>query len=172
MLTFDAAAIKIMIEKHQDTVNRIEANQNITNGWGCGPIVSDFAGLQGAFFRLLGRTDRKPGGYPRDPSDDSVGATNEYFHPMVRIRKCTLQDYNPMALQGYTLQESNGQGWEWAKAGVRTVPEYILRPKPMSLAYEDGGSIRFRSQNSLSRLMCPADILSELDRINGILGQS
>ncbi|KAG8417324.1 hypothetical protein J3459_012417 [Metarhizium acridum] len=173
MLTFDAATIQIMIEEHQDAVNRIEANQSITNGWGCGPIVSDFAGLQGAFFRLLGRTDRKPGRYPRDPSDDSVGATNEFFHPMVRIRKRTLQDYNPIALQGYALQQSNGgQGWEWAGAGVEAVPEYILRPKPMSLAYEDGGSIRFSSRNSLSRSMCPADLLLEMDRVNGILGQS
>ncbi|KAJ3453402.1 hypothetical protein MRS44_017649 [Fusarium solani] len=135
MLTFDYAAIQILIEQHRRALNRIDAMQRITNGWGCGPIVDDFAGLQGAFFFLLGRADRKPGDYPRDPGDGTAGATNEYFHPIVRIRKLKLQGYNPVALQGYTLQEPHGgAGWKWAKAGVQAVPEYILRPRPMSVA--------------------------------------
>lgn len=169
MLTFDSAAIQILIEKHRRALNRVEAMQKITNGWGCGPIVSNFAGLQGAFFSLLGRTDRKPGEYPRDPGDGSAGATNESFHPIVRIRKLKLQNYNPMALQGYKLQDPHGgTGWEWAKTGVQAVPEYILRPKLMSVAYEEGGRTKYGFQNSLSRLMCPADILAELDKDNGI----
>ncbi|KAH7009652.1 peptidoglycan binding domain-containing protein [Ilyonectria destructans] len=136
MLTFDSAAIQILIEEHRRALNRVEAMQNITNGWGCGPIVSNFAGLVGAFFSLLGRTDRKPGEYLRDPADGSAGRTNQSFHPIVRIRKLKLQNYNPMALKGFKLQEPHGgAGWEWAKTGVQVMPEYILRPKPMSVAH-------------------------------------
>lgn len=169
MLTFDSAAIQILIEEHRRALNRVEAMQKITNGWGCGPIVSNFAGLVGAFFSLLGRTDRKPGEYLRDPADGSVGRTNQSFHPIVRIRKLKLQNYNPMALKGFKLQEPHGgAGWEWAKTGVQVMPEYILRPKPMSVAYEEGGRTKYGIQNSVSRRMCPADILSELDKDNGI----
>ncbi|KAH8800453.1 peptidoglycan binding domain-containing protein [Xylogone sp. PMI_703] len=134
MLTFDVVAIQILIEHHRRTINRVDAIQKIINGWGCGPIVDNFTGLQGVFFSFLGRTDRTPGGYPRDPGDGNAGATNEYFHPMVRMRKLKLQNYNPMSLKGYVLQEPHGgAGWKWAKLGVQAVPEYTLRPKPMSI---------------------------------------
>ncbi|RFU33007.1 hypothetical protein B7463_g3352, partial [Scytalidium lignicola] len=169
LLTFDVTAIQILIEHHRRAINRVDAVQKIINGWGCGPIVDNFAGLQGAFFSLLGRTDRTPGGYPRDPGDGNAGATNEYFHPTVRMRRHKLRSYNPMPLKGYTLQEPHGgAGWKWAKVGVQAVPEYILRPKPMSITYEEGGRIRFGFGKSLSRLLCPTDILLELDKDNGI----
>ncbi|KAG7115356.1 hypothetical protein HYQ45_016338 [Verticillium longisporum] len=80
MLTFDEDAISGVIEQHRRALN---AN-GIPRGWGCGKIVSNFAGLQGAFFRLLGQQDRTPGAYPRDSGDGAGGATNECFHPIVK----------------------------------------------------------------------------------------
>jgi hypothetical protein len=166
MLTFEEAAINILTEKHRRALNAIR----ITNGWGCGPIVDNFSGLQGAFFRLLGKKDRTPGDYPRDPGDGISGATNEYFHPIARIRKSKRPDYNPASLLGYSREEPNDSaGWRWAKAGVQDVPEYVMRPeKTMSLAYKEGGKVKFRVEKSLSRLLCPSSILVELDRDNGI----
>ncbi|KAI3574005.1 hypothetical protein IWW34DRAFT_854983 [Fusarium oxysporum f. sp. albedinis] len=90
MLTFEDAAIKTLIEEHRRALNSIKIN----SGWGCGPIVDNFSGLQGLFFWLLGKKDRAPGTYPRDPGDGTSGATNEYFHPITRIRKDNL-NYNP-----------------------------------------------------------------------------
>ena len=168
MLTFDDSAIKILIEQHQRALN---VNHPI-NGWGCGPIVDNFSGLQGAFFRLLGKQDRTPGDYPRDPGDGTTGATNEYFHPMTRIRKGKLSNYNPASLQGYALEEPDGNtGWKWVKKGVQAIPEYVMRPeKMMSVAYKGDGKVRYRVEKSLSRLLCPRSILLDLDRDNGIAG--
>jgi hypothetical protein len=168
MLTFEDVAIKILIEQHRRALN---AN-HITNGWGCGPIVDNFSGLQGAFFWLLGKKDRTPGDYPRDPGDGTSGATNEYFHPIARIRKSKLSHYSPASLQGYALEEPDGSaGWKWVKRGIQAVPEYVMRPeKTMSVAYEEGGSVRYKVEKSLSRLLCPRSILLELDRDNGIAG--
>jgi hypothetical protein len=167
MLTFDDAAIKTLIEEHRRALNSI----NITNGWGCGPIVDNFSGLQGAFFWLLGKKDRTPGTYPRDPGDGTGGATNEYFHPITRIRKDNL-NYNPASLQGYALEMPDGiGGWKWVKRGVQSMPEYVMLPeKKMSLAYEEGGNVKYRVEDSLSRLLCPRSILLDLDRDNGING--
>ena len=167
MLTFDDVAIKILIEQRRRALNAI----NVPNGWGCGPIVDNFAGLQGAFFWLLGRKDRTPGDYPRDPGDGTSGATNEYFHPITRIRKGKLSRYNPPPLQGYALEKPDGSaGWKWVKKGVQAVPEYVMRPeKKMSVAYEEeDGSVKYKVEKSLSRLLCPRSILLELDRDNGI----
>src|SRR4051812_2846728 len=166
MLTFEEAPIKILIEQHRRALN---AN-HITNGWGCGSIVDNFSGLQGAFFRFLGKKDRTPGNYPRDPGDGTSGATNEYFHPITRIRKSKLSKYNPASLQGYVVEKSDGStGWKWMKKGVQAVPEYVMRPeKTMSVAYEEDGSMRYRVDGSLSRLLCPRNMLLELDRDNGI----
>ncbi len=165
MLTFDDAMISSLIEQHRRALNRNNSLGNLSNGWGCGPIVDNFAGLQGAFFRLLGRQDRTPGGYPRDPGDGATGATNESFHPTVRIRRRELAGYNPASLRGYSSQEPDGtKGWEWVKGELPPLPEYVLRPeKRMSIAYEEGGSVKFKTQESMSRLLCPPDILADLD---------
>jgi hypothetical protein len=172
MLTFDGVMIKSLIEEHRRALNRNNSLANVTNGWGCGPIVDNFAGLVGAFFRLLGRRDRTPGGYPRDPGDGSTGATNESFHPTVRIRRRKLTSYNPVSLRGYSEQEPDGTaGWEWVKGQLRPLPEYVLRPeKRMSVAYEEGGSVRYETQESMSRLLCPEAVLAELDRGNRVGG--
>lgn len=166
MLTFEEAAIKILAEEHRRALNTI----NVTNGWGCGPIVDNFSGLQGTLFRLLGKKDRTPGNYPRDPGDGIGGATNEYFHPIARIRNSKRSDYNPASLLGYSREEPDGNaGWRWVKAGVQDVPEYVMRPeRTMSLASKKGGKVKFRVEKSLSRLLCPSSILVELDRDNGI----
>lgn len=162
MLTFDNAAIEILIEQHRRALN---AN-HIPNGLGCGSIVDNFAGLQGAFFWLLGKQDRTPGDYPRDPGDGIGGATNEYFHPITRIRKAKVPNYNPPPLQGYALNEPDGkEGWKWVKKGVQAVPEYVLRPeKKMSVVHEDN---EYGVVESLSRRLCPKSILLELDKDNG-----
>lgn len=166
MLTFEDTAIKLLIEQHRRALD----GNPIPNGWGCGPIVDNFAGFQGTFFRLLGRQDRTPGDYPRDPGDGAAGATNEYFHPTVRIRKTHVANWNPPPLKGYILEEpdGSGSGWRWARNGVQAVPEYVMRPeKTMSVSYEDAnGTVRYGVQNSLARLLCPPNILLSLDEAN------
>lgn len=100
MLTFDIKAIHKIVKDHRRTLNRINSIQRINNSWGCGPNVDKFTGLQGAFVALLGRSDRTPGRYPRDSGAGTTSATNEYFHPIIRIRRFKLQNYDPLALQG------------------------------------------------------------------------
>jgi hypothetical protein len=169
MLTFDDVMIKALIEQHRRALNRDNSICHLSNGWGCGPIVDNFVGLLGAFFRLLGRRDRTPGEYPRDPGDGDAGATNEYFHPIVRIRKRKVGNYKPVSLQGYTEQEPNGiQGRKWVKGQLPPLPEYVLQPgKVMTTAYMEDGTVKYKTQDSLSRLLCPPDILADLDRGNG-----
>jgi hypothetical protein len=166
MLTFEDEAIKLIIEGHQHALNRIQT----ANGWGCGPIVDNFAGIQGLFFWLLGRRDRTPGQFPRDPGDGTAGSTNEHFHPIVRMRKCKVSHYQPRALQGYSFVEPTDKtGWHWTKLGVQDVPEWVMHPaKVMSVAYEEGTTTKFRTDPSLSRRLCPKNILLDLDRDNGL----
>ncbi|KAM0280202.1 hypothetical protein ACHAQH_004159 [Verticillium albo-atrum] len=165
MLTFDDDAISGVIEQHRRALN---AN-SIPTGWGCGKIVSNFSGLRGAFFRLLGQQDRTPGAYPRDSGDGAGGATNEYFHPTVRVRKERLDSWRPKSISGWTSTGLQGQaGWKWEKQGVEAIPEYIMRPRWMSLAHDDNGTVRYKAGQSLSRLLCPTEILSDLDRDNGV----
>lgn len=169
MLTFEEMAINKLIKEHHDALVENNARNNVINGWGCGPIVSNFAGLQGAFFRVLGKRDRTPGGYPRDAGDGICGATNEYFHPITRIRKSKLSNYNPASLNGYALQEPDGNaGWQWVKNGVAAVPEYVMHPnKKMSLAVY--GKSEYKEADSLSRLLCPPSVLADLDRDNSVV---
>lgn len=167
LLTFDQPSIASFIEDHRRAFIRVDTKGHLTNGWGCGPIVDDFAGLQGAFFALLGRKDRTPGEYPRGPDNSTIGATNESIHPIVRVRKDRLR-YDPVALHGWGAQEptGDGSGWKWVKEGREAMPEYVMGPqKPMTVAY-DGD--KFKVQESMARMLCPRDILSELDRDNGL----
>ncbi|KAH6976752.1 hypothetical protein EDB80DRAFT_658241 [Ilyonectria destructans] len=165
MLTFEEDAINTLIEEHRLAIN------NLANGWGSGPIVDNFSGIQGAFFRLLGRQDRTPGDYSRDPGDGTSGATNEFFHPMVRIREWKVKSWSPASMQGWTLSEPDEKrGWIWVKQGVQPLSEYVMREdKRMSLMYNEAGAIKFKVGESLSRLLCPRNILLELDRDNGIV---
>lgn len=167
MLTFEEDAINTLIEEHRLAIN------NLANGWGSGPIVDDFSGIQGAFFRLLGRQDRTPGDYPRDPGDGTSGATNEFFHPMVRIRERKVKSWSPASMQGWTLSEPDEKrGWIWVKQGVQPLSEYVMREdKRMSLMCNEAGAIKFKVGESLSRLLCPRNILLELDRDNGSIGK-
>ncbi|KAF7515769.1 hypothetical protein G7054_g14425 [Neopestalotiopsis clavispora] len=166
MLTFDEDAIETIVQNHQHAINRIAH----TNGWGCGPIIDNFFGLQGAFFRLLGKQERTPGNYPRDPGDGTDGATNEFFHPTVRIRRSKVPKWNPTPLQGYELQEPDSTtGWRWSRRDRRPVREYEMsKKKTMSLAYQDGQAIGYKTGGSLSRRLCPKNILSDLDRDNAM----
>ncbi|KAJ6190980.1 hypothetical protein N7519_001001 [Penicillium mononematosum] len=171
MLTFEEPAIKMLLEQHQDAIAENNTKNNTTNCWGCGPIVSNFSGLKGAFFRILGKQDRTPGNYQRAPGDGSDRATNESFHPIVRIRKSKLSNYNPMSLYGYSAEKSdNDAGWMWNKKERQAVPEYVMRPeKNMSVLHE--GEYKTTS-TSLSRLMCPKVLLEDLDRDNGVPPES
>ncbi|KAJ6089242.1 hypothetical protein N7467_004458 [Penicillium canescens] len=166
MVTFEEAAIEVLIKQHQHALAENNTKNNVTNGWGCGPIVSNFSGLQGAFFRILGKQDRTPGNYPRAPGEGIDGATNEYFHPTARIRKSKLSNYNPMSLYGYSLEQPDSDaGWMWNKKGGQAVPEYMMRPeKKMSVVHEGG----YKTTSSLSRLLCPTILLADLDRDNGM----
>ncbi|KAG9254517.1 uncharacterized protein F5Z01DRAFT_750400 [Emericellopsis atlantica] len=161
MLTFNGDAIDKLVKQHQHafTINAIP------NGWGCGPIISDFAGVQGAFFRLLGQQDRTPGNYPRDPGDGQGGATNESFHPIVRLRKRKVPAWTPKSIQDWSLKEPHGgQGWSWSRIGLPPMREWSLRKEKMHLAVKVDGLTRFEVGESLSRRLCPPDILMALDR--------
>ncbi|KGO37688.1 protein of unknown function DUF2235 [Penicillium expansum] len=166
MLTFEEAAIDVLLEQHQHAQAANNAKNNITDGWGCGTIVSNFSGLRGAFFRILGKQDRTPGNYPQGPDDGNDRATDEYFHPIVRIRKSKLSNYNPTSLYGYSAEKSDSDaGWMWHREDRQTVPEYVMRPeKKMSLVNEGG----YKTTSSLSRLMCPKLLLADIDRDNGV----
>jgi hypothetical protein len=172
MLTFEEIAINELIKQHHNALAENNTRNNVINGWGCGPIFSNFAGLQGAFFRVLGKQDRTPGSYPQDAGDGISGATNEYFHPITRIRKSKLSNYNPASLNGYTLQEPDGNaGWQWVKNGVAAIPEYVMLPdKKMSLAVY--GKSEYKNADSLSRLLCPPTVLADLDRVNSVRPES
>lgn len=167
MLTFEQSAIDAIVEHHRKA---IEATK-VKDGWGCGKIIDNFSGIRGLFFHLLGRQVRTPGGYLQDPGDGSRGATNETFHAMVRVRKAKVP-WDPPALAGFNLEEPDGRGlpWVWKKSGVRPLPEYVLRPeKTMSISYRSEGpkkEVRYRTAESLSRRLCPSNILRELDETN------
>lgn len=165
MLTFENVMIEHLIMEHRESLK----TNNIPNGWGCWPFVDNFFGLQGAFFRLLGKKDRTPGNYPED-ADGTRGLTNETFHPITRMRKRRLAQYKPQALNGFTVRQRKGIGsWEWVKDGLRAVPEYVMLPeKRMSVAYQTDDGVQYTVKESLSRLLCPTDILSELDHDNGV----
>lgn len=161
MLSFDEDAINTLIEQHRRALN----SNGIPNGWGCGPIVSNFSGLQGSFFRVLGKQDRTPGEYRKDAGDGGSGETNEYFHPTIRIRKTKVESWSPNPMRGWAITEPDGEaGWKWVKNGVQEIPEYVLRTNGMSLAYNDRGVVRHKVSKSLSRLLCPKDVLADLDR--------
>ncbi|KAK4034840.1 hypothetical protein C8A01DRAFT_38715 [Parachaetomium inaequale] len=157
MLTFEDAAINALIDEHKRALQAIESETQ--NGWGCGPLVNNFSGL-GLFWRLLGTKARTPGAYARDPGDGTDGPTEEYFHPITRIRKVRL-NYEPAPLQGYALQEADNTGPRWTKEGAPSIAEYVMDPgKTMSVAYEENGSVKYRVEESLSRRLCPSSIRS------------
>lgn len=165
LLTFEEVAIAAVVESHKKA---LEEN-SIANGWGCGPIVSNFTGLLGAFFRVLGKRDRTPGQYQLDPGNGISGPTNEYFHPTVRLRKTQVQSWAPASLNGWSPKEPTGnKGWSWVKQGTQAIPEYQLPDTEMSIAYENAeGGTEFKLAGSLSRLICPKEVLLELDRYSG-----
>ncbi|KAJ0132643.1 Uncharacterized protein HZ326_24263 [Fusarium oxysporum f. sp. albedinis] len=159
MLTFEDTAIEALIEEHRRVLN--------THSWGCGPIIDNFSGLTGAFFRLLGKKDRTPGACARDQGDGTSVNTKESFHPITRIRKDNL-NYEPASLQVYAHERcDDSKGWRWNKEGLLSIPEYYMCPdKKMTVAYKEGGSVKYDVKESLSRLLCPGDTLLELDRDN------
>jgi hypothetical protein len=158
MLTFEEDSVKTFIQDHKHALNAIE----IPNGWGCGPIIGNFEGLQGKFFALLGKTARTPGQYP----GHAIEMTNEHFHPIVRVRKFKVPDYKPAALGEFQLEEPHGEsGWKWTKKGVGSIPEYIMSAETkLSIAYmdEENTVTGYGSMESVSRLICPTDVLAWL----------
>jgi hypothetical protein len=168
MLTFEATAIDLLIQEHRRALESIA----VPNGWGCGKIVDNFSGLTGLFFRLLGQQNRTPSRYDRDPGDGVQGATRETFHPTVRIRRSKLPAWKPPALKGFEPAEPPGEGkpWLWTRKGAQTLPEYVMLPtKTMSVAYEErGGMTKYKTIESMSRVLCPEPILNELDEVNNV----
>lgn len=99
-----------------------------------------------------------------------MGATNETVHPIVRVRKDRIR-YDPVAMHGWGAQEPTGDrpGWKWVKEGRQAMPEYVMSPqKSMTVACDSGCGVEFKVQESMARMLCPPDILSELDRDNGL----
>ncbi|KAH6850432.1 hypothetical protein B0I37DRAFT_413827 [Chaetomium sp. MPI-CAGE-AT-0009] len=165
MLTFEDTAIKVLVDEHRRALNAIQT----PDGWGCGALVDNFSGLRGYFWRILGKNNRTPGAYLQDPGDGTSGTTDEYFHPITRIRKDRL-NYDPAPLQGYVPEKSSSAGWGWMKEGAPRIPEYVMHPnKKMQVAYEENGGVKYRLEDSLSRRLCPKSILLDLDGDNGIL---
>ena len=157
MLTFDDVAIENIINDN----HLVWIKNGIRTGWGCGPIVDNFSGLEGAFFWLLGRGDRTPGAY------GTIDTTNESFHPVTRIRHCEVSGFRPYSLHAYSPEEAgDGIGWKWIGKDVQEVPEFVISDsKFTSVVCVDG---EIRNKQSLSRRLCPTRILSSLDRDNGI----
>jgi hypothetical protein len=174
MLTFENVIIEELIQQHRAARTEHNAlDQEADDDWGCGYIRSNFAGLQGAFFRGLGKQDRTPGNYSQLPGDDKSGhATNEYFHPIVRIRKTNLSpSYSPAALAGFVIEGPDGDGggqigWRWIKNGISPgLPEYVLRPdKKMTVKHD----LDYVTRSNLSRALCPKSLLVDLDRHNHV----
>ncbi|CAH0025163.1 unnamed protein product [Clonostachys rhizophaga] len=167
MLTFDAEAIEIIIKNHMSALKSIR----VADGWGCGPIGSSFSGLQGLFWGLLHRQHRTPGVYLQDPGGGTSGATNEYFHPTVRIRQKNLS-YKPVSLKRcFPMKRGSGGGWLWVMSDLRAVPEYVINPeKKMSIVYQENGSLKYTEREILSRSLCPQSILTRLDEDNDMIG--
>ncbi|KAJ5682302.1 hypothetical protein N7462_005467 [Penicillium macrosclerotiorum] len=173
MLTFESVIIEELIQQHRASQAERNALDQKDDSWGCGYIKSNFAGLKGTFFRVLGKQDRTPGNYPQVSGDDkSARTTNESFHPIARIRKTNLSpDYTPAALAGYVIEgpgDDGGSqtGWQWIKKDDSlALPEYVLRPdQRMTVMHE----LEYETRPSLSRSMCPKSLLADLDRHNGI----
>lgn len=171
MLTFEGVIIEELIQQHEAARAERTAPDQEDDDWGCAHIESNFAGLQGAFFRALGKQDRTPGNYPQVPGDGtSANTNNESFHPIARIRKTNLSpSYSPAALSGFVTErfgDDAGQaGWQWVKKGIPALPEYILRPeREMTVSH----NFEYVKQHSLSRALCPRSLLADLDRQNGI----
>lgn len=165
MISFEESAINTITEEHRRALEAIGP----TNNWGCGPMGDNYIGLRGAFFKALGTKNRTPGQYQPAAENNSNGDTNEYFHPITRIRHDSL-NYEPASLRGLSLQKPTaGAGWRWARNDQQFVPEYIMRPeKTMSLRYEESGTTKYRLTGSLSRIMCPKNVLLELDKDNSV----
>jgi hypothetical protein len=171
MLTFEEKPIEELLQQHQTQRAKNGTSAKGSDSWGCGHIESNFSGLQGAFFRAMGKQDRTPGNYPPAVGDDiKARDTNEFFHPIVRARKAKLStEYSPAALAGY-MAEGPGDGpdisgWQWIKQRLLPVPEYVLRPEKQISVMRHSGYV---NRPSLSRSMCPKSILADLDRHNGI----
>ncbi|KAH6693470.1 hypothetical protein F5X68DRAFT_247741 [Plectosphaerella plurivora] len=162
LLTFEATAIEALIHTHKKALEI----SPVANGWGCGPIVSNFAGLQGKFFYLLGKQDRTPGRYQLIPGNGFDGPTFESFHPTVRVRRDKVKEWQPGSLKGWNLKrpQSSGKGWSWTR-NAQVLPEFQMSRKPIDVACEGihGGGCRFEQMPSLSRTLCPKDVLAYLD---------
>ncbi|KAJ5939544.1 hypothetical protein N7466_002678 [Penicillium verhagenii] len=174
MLAFKKVVMDGIIQQHRDArAERISPGRKGDDSWGCDPIVSNFAGIEGAFYRTLGVKDRTPGGYSQGSGKNgNASDTSEYFHPIARIRRTYLgSQYDPAALTGFTFQQHDGDenahaDWYWVKTGLKSaIPEFVLRPEK-KLLVEDGFSYTY--QESLSRSMCPEHLLAKLDRDDGV----
>lgn len=168
LLTFEEMSLKAMIATHKKALEISE----VADGWGCGPIVSNFAGLQGAFFWLLGKQVRTPGRYQVDPGDGFDGPTHETFHPTVRLRRDKVKSWAPASLNGWSLKKrpaSDNKGWSWVNHS-QVMHEHQMSMEKISVACDDihGGGCHFKLMDSLSRTMCPKDILADLDYDNGV----
>lgn len=161
MLTFEDAAIRAIVDEHTKALKQ----NHIPDGWGCGKIVDNFSGWIGRFFWLLGTSVRTPGEYTRDAGTGKPGATNEYMHPMVRIRRERLKGWTPPSLNRWDYKpKGSGQVVQWSKSGAEDIPEYKMKAKNITIALATAdGQPRFDTRESLSRSLCPSRILSELD---------
>lgn len=161
MLTFTDSAILELVHNHERALNNVNDRRNIHNGWGCGPIVDNFSGIEGLVFRVFGASVRTPAQYE--------GRTEEYIHPLARIREQKLQHiaaWQPPSLKHFEVREPDGkgQGWRWAKDELTVLPEWIMDNRKMSVRLGENGSATFGwKKTGLSRLLCPDDVLRELD---------
>lgn len=164
-LTFENAALDMIVSEHSQAL----LQNGTPDGWGCGKIIDNFAGLQGAFFRLLGQSTRTPGGY-----SDTPGATNEFMHPIVRYRKEQVSSWKPPSLAGFHFEgpgNSSSKKIVWAKLGQKAMSEYVMSPaKTLAVScVADDGSWTFAERSSLARQLCPPSVLEKLDGEAGMI---
>lgn len=164
-LTFENFTLDIIVSDHAEAL----LQNGIPDGWGCGKTIDNFAGIQGAFFRLLGQQTRTPGGYTNTP-----GATNEFMHPIVRYRREQVSSWQPPSLAGFHIEgpgDSDSKKILWAKLGQKAMPEYVMSPyKALSVSYvDDAGNWTFAERSSLARQLCPASVLQKLDGEAGLI---
>jgi hypothetical protein len=168
-LTFENSTLDIIVSDHTKAL----LQDGIPDGWGCGKIIDNFAGVAGAFFRILGRNTRTPGGYI-----DSPGATNEFMHPIVRYRREQVSSWKPPSLDGFYIEgpgNSDSKKIVWTKIGQKAMPEYVMSPmKILSVSHvATDGSWTFAERSSLARSLCPTSVLQRLDgELGGLNGHT
>ncbi|CEL08446.1 hypothetical protein ASPCAL11596 [Aspergillus calidoustus] len=158
MITFAGDVIDDLVVEHEKLCG-------IYNGWGCGAVVDNPAGLvKGLAWELFLKKDRTLGDYEYTDSlgtsmDRVYRSQTETFHRMVRVRKEKLPGgYNLGSLDGFELMQQgrDGGNWYWVKYD-KEIPEDEMNPdKSMTVSYRQDGLVNYKHREPMSVLLCPS----------------